>query len=74
MSVKIALTTLLPVLSLLGLSTLSSHAETVAGYRFENYPAPLYIGKPAKLNYTIKATQLQSYSKLGLLKPINKVR
>ena len=51
MSVKIALTTLLAVLSLLGLSTLSSHAETVAGYRFENYPAPLYIGKPAKLNY-----------------------
>ena len=51
MSVKIALTTLLPVLSLLGLSTLSSHAETVAGYRFENYPAPLYIGKPAKLNF-----------------------
>lgn len=51
MSVKIALTTLLPVLSLLGLSTLSSHAETVAGYRFENYPAPLYIGKSAKLNY-----------------------
>ena len=51
MSVKIALTTLLPVLSLLGLSTLSSHAETVAGYRFENYPAPLYIGKPAKLDY-----------------------
>ena len=46
MSVKIALTTLLPVLSLLGLSTLSSHAETVAGYRFENYPATLYIVNP----------------------------
>lgn len=33
-----------------------SHAQTVAGYSFEKYPAPLYKGKKAKLNYASNDT------------------
>ncbi|MFC0819544.1 hypothetical protein [Moraxella marmotae] len=35
--------------AILGLSSLSAHAKTLAGYSFENYPAKIYQGKKAAL-------------------------
>lgn len=41
--------------SLLVLAT-QSYAQTIAGYSFEKYPAPIYTGKKAKLNYASNST------------------
>lgn len=52
---------LLPLL-VFGLANLSAHAETMAGYRFDKYPAKVYTGKKAPLklgDWTMFKTRLK---------------